>query len=71
MFRAGQNPYNILIFGLFLLVLGIVGTCTGTAQARFGRVVYRAKEPKRYWTVIGIEYAGGVFLIGYFLYLIS
>jgi len=60
--------YGLLIFGAFSLFLAVVGTCTGEAWARFGRVVCRAKEPKQFWGLIAMQYLGGVFLIGYFLY---
>jgi hypothetical protein len=47
-------PYGFLIFGGFLLLLAVGGTCTGEAWARFGQVVYRDKEPKDFWTLIAI-----------------
>lgn len=61
-------PYASLIFGGFLLFLAVVGTCTGEAWARYGRVVYRAEEPEQFWEVIATEYIGAACLIGYFLY---
>ena len=61
-------PYALFIFGVFSLLLAVVGTCTGEAWARFGRVVYRDKEPKEFWSLIAIYYLGGVCLIAYFLY---
>jgi hypothetical protein len=61
-------PYGLLIFGLMSLLLALVGTCTGEAWARFGRVVYRAKEPKQFWRLIAAYYLGGVCFVGYFLY---
>lgn len=39
-------------------MLAVLGTCTGEAWARFGRVVYRAKEPKQFWRLIAIYYLG-------------
>jgi hypothetical protein len=58
----------LLLFGIFSLLLAVVGTCTGEALAEFGRVVHRKKEPKQFWQLIAIYYLGGVCLIGYFLY---
>jgi hypothetical protein len=43
-----RPPYGLLIFGVFSLFLAVVGTFTGEAWARFGRVVYRAKDPKQF-----------------------
>jgi hypothetical protein len=59
--------YVFLIFGVFSLFLAVAGTCTGEAWARYGRVVYRAKEPKQFWRLVAVYYLGGVCLIGYFL----
>ena len=63
-----RPPYVLLIFGAFSLFLAVAGTCTGEAWARFGQVVYRAKEPKQFWRLVAMYYLGGVCFIGYFLY---
>lgn len=60
-------PYGLLIFGLFSLFLAVAGACTGQAWARFGRVVYRAKEPKQFWGLIAMYCLGALCFIGYFL----
>jgi hypothetical protein len=65
----GPTPYGLLIFGVFSLVLAVVGTCTGETLARFEGVIYRADDPKEFWWLIAIYYLGAVGLIGYFLYL--
>ena len=57
-------PYGLLFFGRFLLFLAVAGTCTGEAFARFGRVVYRTKEPKQFWQLIAFGYLAGVCLVG-------
>ncbi len=61
-------PYGLLIFGVFLLFIGVAATCTGEALARFGQVVYRDEEPKQFWLLVATECLGGLGLIGYFLY---
>jgi hypothetical protein len=61
-------PYGWLIFGAFLFLLGVVGTCTGEAWARYGVVVYRDEKPKQFWWLVASYYLGGLGLIGYFLY---
>jgi hypothetical protein len=63
-----RPPYGLLIFGVFSLFLAVVGTCTGAAWARSGRVVYRAKEPKQFWSLVAMYYLGGLCFVGYFLY---
>lgn len=72
MFHSDQSPpYGLLIFGFFLFILGVVGTCTGEAWGRFGSVTYRAKEPKQFWWLVASHYACGIFLIVYFLYKVN
>ena len=66
--QVGAPMYGLLLFGVFSLFLAVAGTCTGEAWARFGRVVYRAKEPKQFWRLVAMYYLGGVCFIGYFLY---
>ena len=63
-----RTPYGLLMFGIFWLVLAVNGTCTAEAWARFGRIVYRAKEPKQFRQLVAAQYLGGVFFIGYYLY---
>jgi len=61
-------PYGLLIFGVISLCVGVVSTCTGVTWARYGRVIYRAKDPLRFWGDVAACYLIGVCLIGYFLY---
>ncbi len=61
-------PYGFLIFGVFSLFLAVVGTCTGETLARYGLVVCRAKDAKKFWSLVGLYYLGGVCFVGYFLY---
>jgi hypothetical protein len=63
-----RSSYDFLIFGVFSLLLSLVGTCTGEVWARFGRVNSRATEPKKFWELIATYYLGGACLIGYFFY---
>jgi hypothetical protein len=66
-----DSSYALLAFGVFSLALAVVGTCTGEAWARYGRVVYRVKEPKQFWRLIAIYYLGGFCFIGYFFFKIN
>jgi hypothetical protein len=50
--QAGAPMYGFLLFGVVSLFLAVTGTCTGEAWARFGRAVYRAKEPKQFWRLV-------------------
>jgi len=66
-----RPPYIFLIFGIISLSVAVVSTCTGVSWARFGRVIYRAKEPNEFWWDVVTCYLGGVFFIGYFLYKVN
>ena len=63
-----RPPYGLLVAGIFSLFLAVGGTCSGAAWARFDSVIYRAKEPKRFWRLVAIYYLGAVWFIGHFLY---
>ena len=57
-------PQNLLYFGVFLLILGVVYTWIEKVWTR-SRWVFRADEPKRYWSEVALYYVGGGVLIGY------
>ena len=63
-----RPPYFSLILGLISLAWGVISTCTGVTLARFGRVIYRAKEPNEFWEDVVTCYVIAVCFIGYFLY---
>jgi len=63
-----EPPYIFLILGVITLCVGVVSTCTGETWARYGRVIYRAEEPRQFWQAVATCYIGGVCFIGYFLY---
>ena len=63
-----RPPYIFLVLGVIFLFVGVVSTCTGVSWARFGRVIYRDKEPNEFWWDVGVSYLGGVFFIGVFIY---
>jgi hypothetical protein len=62
-----RPPYGLLIFGVFILVLAVAGTCTGTLWGR-GGPVYRAEKPTQFLWGIALYYLLGVGFVGYFLY---
>jgi len=63
-----SGPYYYLILGIISLSVGVVSTCTGVTWACFGRVIYRAEQPKAFWEDVIACYLIGVCFIGYFLY---
>ena len=58
-----SGPVGWLIFGLFFLGLAVGGILTGETLARFGHVIYRAKEPKEFWEDIVACFLCGILLI--------
>lgn len=61
-------PYVLLIFGVISLGVGVVSTCMGVTVARYGRVIYRAKEPRQFWEIVATFYLIGICFIAYFLH---
>lgn len=64
------DPHSLLylILGVISLSVGVAATFTGVTWARFGRVIYRAKQPKEFWEDVIACYLIGVCFIGYFLF---
>ena len=65
---SNLRPYVSLIIGVFLTGLGLASTCSGEALGRFGRMASRTEEPEKFWWFVAIDYLGGAFGIGYFLF---
>lgn len=61
-------PYIYLTLGVVSFLAGAVFMCTGVVWARFGRVVYRAENPREFWENVVVYYIVAVCCIGYFLY---
>ena len=57
-------PHAWLVFGVFLLLLGVVYTCIGKSYIRFQRWVYRSEDPKEFWWSVAMYYLVGILLIG-------
>jgi hypothetical protein len=58
-----QWPYGWLVFGGFLLLMGLGQACAGVAWGRGGPKVYRAEEPKKFWWAVALNMLVGVFFI--------
>ncbi len=65
---SSSRPYISLIIGIFLTGSGVMSTLSGEALGRYGRMVRRAEDPNKFRSVIAVDYVGGAFCIGYFLY---
>jgi hypothetical protein len=63
-----DKRHRPLLIGIVLLLLGVAETLTGQSLGGYGRTATRAENPSRFWTNVGICYAGGLFGILVFLY---
>jgi hypothetical protein len=52
-----------LLFGLFILLLAVIGTFTGKTYGK-GGMAYRSNNPIDYWMMLIIEYLAAAFFIG-------
>jgi len=60
------TSYGWLVFGVFLLFLGVVYTCMGKSYIRFQGWVYRSEEPKEFsWSVATYFLLGALFIGAY------
>jgi hypothetical protein len=59
---AGMTSVGNLLFGLFMLVLAVIGTVTGKVYAK--GAANRSDDPAQYWVTLVIEYLGAAFFIG-------
>jgi hypothetical protein len=64
------STYGIFILGMFFVLLGVAGICTGDAWSRFGVIIGRRDDPKKFWGVVVGHFICGACLLGYFLYLL-
>ncbi len=63
-----DRQHRFLLIGILLLVATAVFTLSGETFERFGRIVYRAEQPKRFWWDVVLYFLGGLFFIGLYLY---
>jgi hypothetical protein len=54
-------PFGGFLFGLGMFVLAVVSTFTGKTYLRGS--TDRTKEPFNFWTVLIVQYLGGIFLM--------
>jgi hypothetical protein len=58
----GPWPLGTLVFGLFMLLLAVIGTFTGKTYGK-GGTADRTKNPVDYWMTLVIEYLAAAFFI--------
>jgi H+/Cl- antiporter ClcA len=63
-----DRQHRFLLIGIIVLVIAVIFTLSGESLERYGRMVSRAEEPKRFWWSIAMFYLGGIFFIALYLY---
>ena len=63
-----DRQHRFLLIGIVLLVATAAFAISGEAFERFGRIAYRAEEPKRFWWDVVLCFLAGLFFIGLYLY---
>jgi energy-coupling factor transporter transmembrane protein EcfT len=66
-----DRQHRFLLIGIILLICAAVFTLAGESLERYGRIVSRAEEPKRFWWSVATFGLGGIFFIALHLYNIS
>jgi hypothetical protein len=49
-----DRQHRFLLIGIILLVMAVVFTLSGESLQRFGPILYRAEEPKRFWWNVAV-----------------
>ena len=63
-----DRQHRFLLIGIVLLIVAGLFALSGEAFERYGRIVDRAKKPKRFWWDVATCVLFGLFLIGLYLY---
>jgi energy-coupling factor transporter transmembrane protein EcfT len=63
-----DRQHRFLLIGIVLVVMTAVFTLSGETLERYHGIVYRAKEPKRFWWDVVLYFIMGLFFIGLYLY---
>ena len=63
-----DRQHRFLLVGIVLLVMTAVFTLSGETLERYRGIVYRTKEPKRFWWDVVLYFLAGLFFIGLYLY---
>jgi RsiW-degrading membrane proteinase PrsW (M82 family) len=56
-----DRQHRFLLTGIVLLVMTVVFTLSGETLERYHAIVYRAKEPKRFWWDVVLYFLAGLF----------
>lgn len=63
-----DREHRFLLIGIVLLVFSVVFALSGETLQRYGGIVSRAEDPRRYWRAVVMYVLGGLFFIVLYLY---
>jgi len=63
-----DRQHRFLLIGIVFLIMTAVFALSGEAFVRFGGIVQRSEEPKRFWWNVVMCFLSGLFFIGLYLY---
>jgi len=63
-----DEQHRFLLVGIVLLGMTAVFTLSGETLERYRGIVYRTKEPKRFWWDVLAYFLLGLFFIGLYLF---
>jgi hypothetical protein len=63
-----DRQHRFLLIGIVLLIVAALFALSGEAFERYGRIVDRAKEPKRFWWDVATCFLFGLFFVGLYFY---
>jgi hypothetical protein len=63
-----DREHRFLLIGIIVLVMSVIFTLSGTTLERYGRIVNRAEEPKRFWWNVAGWVCFGLFFTSLYWY---
>lgn len=66
-----SSPIYYLLIGTISFFIALASAFTGKSWGRLGGVVYRDKEPRKFWELVIVYFLIGLCFVGYTLYLVT
>ena len=63
-----DRQHRFLLIGIVLLVITVLFALSGQTLERYHGIIYRAKEPKRFWRDMVFYFLASLFFIGLYFY---
>lgn len=66
-----SSPIYYLLIGTVSFVIALASVFAGKTWGRFEGVIYRDKEPRKFWGLVIVYFLIGLCFVGYTLYLVT